>query len=43
LALLTTANSIWFAYPAAEAIVTVIAIWLLVKTYPKAARRGAVS
>jgi Na+-driven multidrug efflux pump len=43
LALFNTANSIWFAYPAAEAIVTAIAIWLLVKTYPKAARRGAVS
>ena len=43
LALLTTANSIWFAYPAAEAIVTAIAIWLLVKTYNRAARLGAVS
>ncbi|MBD9390332.1 MATE family efflux transporter [Agrobacterium sp. AGB01] len=43
LALLTAANSIWFAYPAAEAIVTAIAIWLLVKTYNRAARLGAVS
>jgi putative MATE family efflux protein len=43
LALLTTANSIWFAYPAAEAIVTAIAIWLLVKTDNRAARLGGVS
>ena len=43
LALLTTANFIWFAYPAAEAIVTAIAIWLWLKTFRRTTRLGTVS
>lgn len=43
LAIFAATDTIWFAYPLAEVAVSLIALWLLVKTSRRAPRLGSVS